>query len=176
MRSVCWRSATRTSPWPPSCKRRNGTSRAYRLSATWIPPLSAVQTLADRVSAFGTLLDQGEERTWVGAPLTVHRRCDEPMFSLCNQIAYNGIMVNGVHRDADGPADHDPFHERSGPVIAPSHWADEPVHTRGTHRRLYVVGDHAAGAKHNYFHQLALTLTPPSSWRTADPDLRSQPR
>ncbi|WP_277051011.1 hypothetical protein [Ruania albidiflava] len=92
-----------------------------------------MQTLVDRLSAFGTLLDQGEERTWVGAPLTVHRRCDEPMFSLCNQIAYNGIMVNGVHRDADGPADHDPFHECSGPVIAPSHWADEPAHTRGTH-------------------------------------------
>src|SRR5699024_2363208 len=113
-------------------KAQRDIARAYRLSATWIPPLASVQTLADRVSVFGTLLDQGEERTWVGAPLTVHRRCDEPMFSLCNQIAYNGIMVNGVHRDADGPAEHDPFHERSGPLIAPSHWADEPAHTRVT--------------------------------------------
>src|SRR5699024_7606641 len=108
-------------------------ARAYRLSSSWIPPLASVQTLADRVSTYGTLLEQGEERTWVSAPLTVHRRCDEPMFTVCNQIAYNGIMVNGVHRDVDGPADGDPFHERSGPVIAPSHWADEPARTRGTH-------------------------------------------
>ena len=59
-----------------------------------------MQSLADRVGKFGTTLGQGDRDMWVSAPLKVHRRCDDPMFSLCNQIAYNGIMVNGVHRGA----------------------------------------------------------------------------
>src|SRR5699024_12392475 len=43
-------------------------------------------------------------------------------------------------------------------------------------RRLYVIGDSDAWAKHNYLHQLAITLTPTSSWRTADTIVRSHPQ
>lgn len=41
----------------------------YSVSPTWIPPRASVQTLADRVTSYGTTLDQGEERIWVSAPL-----------------------------------------------------------------------------------------------------------
>lgn len=107
----------------------------YGVSATWIPPKASVQTLADRVATFGTTLDLGEERVWVSAPLRVHRRCDEPMFTLCNQIAYNGIMVNGVHRDLSNPDKPDRFdgNEASAPLIAASCWAHEPADTPGGH-------------------------------------------
>jgi hypothetical protein len=57
------------------------------------------------------------------------------MFTLCNQIAYNGIMVNGVRRNTDGPNNSDPFggDQHAGPRIAASHWAHEPANTPGTH-------------------------------------------
>lgn len=116
----------------PEKAQRNIASR-YDLSATWIPPRASVQTLADRVTRFGTLLDQGQDKVWVSAPLLVHRRCDDPMFSLCNQIAYNDLMVNGVHRALDDPANPDLFDGPAGPLIAASYWADEPATTAGSH-------------------------------------------
>lgn len=114
-------------------KAQRDIATAYGVSETWIPPQASVQTLADRVSRYGTTLRHGEQRVWVSAPLTVHRRCDDPMFTLCNDIAYNGIMVNGVKRRLDDPDRPDPFDCPSGPVIAPSHRVDEPAVTRGSH-------------------------------------------
>lgn len=105
----------------------------YHLSSTWIPPKASVQTLADRVSKFGTVLPQGDEDLWVSAPLKVHRRCDDPMFSLCNEIAYNNMMINGVSDRAAADAD-DPFVSRGQePDVAWSYWADERAQTSGTH-------------------------------------------
>ena len=106
---------------------------SYGVTATWIPPKASVQTLADRVTTFGTTLDQGEKRVWVSAPLRVHRRCDDPMFTLCNRIAYNDIMVNGVHRQLSDPGQPDRFDSPTAPLIAPSYWADEPASTPGSH-------------------------------------------
>jgi AAA domain len=114
-------------------KAQRDIASSYRVSATWIPPKASVQTLADRVATFGTTLDQGEKRVWVSAPLRVHRRCDNPMFALCNQIAYNGIMVNGVHRVLDDPGEPDRFDSPAAPLIAASHWADEPASRPGSH-------------------------------------------
>lgn len=114
-------------------KAQRDIAATYHVSPTWIPPRASVQTLADRVSPYGTTLRQGEQDVWVSAPLRVHRRCDDPMFSLCNDIAYNGIMVNGVHRTLDDPTKPDRFDAPEGPVVAPSYWADEPAHTAGTH-------------------------------------------
>ena len=108
-------------------KAQRDIAAAYDVSDTWIPPRASVQTLADRVSPHGTRLRHGEETVWVSAPLTVHRRCDDPMFSLFNDIAYNGIMVSGVTRHPDH------FDRPNDPRIPTSRWLDEAATTSGTH-------------------------------------------
>lgn len=63
---------------------------------TWTAPLVSVQSLADRASWFGTTLLHEEGDMWVGSPLRVHRRCQEPMFGISNRIAYDGLMVQAT--------------------------------------------------------------------------------
>lgn len=73
-------------------------ARAFGISDTWKPSRTSVQGLADRTGRWGTLIREGTEHgdneLWVSAPLLVHRRCEEPMFSICNHIAYGGIMTH----------------------------------------------------------------------------------
>lgn len=78
----------------------------------WAPPEMSAQTVADRVSWFGTdiLTDDGD--IWVGSPLRVHRRCENPMFKISNHVAYNGLMVHGTSPGAS------PI----GNVLGESHW------------------------------------------------------
>ncbi|MGH9696566.1 MAG: DEAD/DEAH box helicase [Bryobacteraceae bacterium] len=68
----------------------------FGVEETWLPSKNSVQTLADRVSRFGTWLqsENPDEPLWVGSPLRVHRRCEKPMFEISNEIAYSGQMVN----------------------------------------------------------------------------------
>lgn len=61
----------------------------------WHPSRTSVQKLADNATCLGTTMSTSEGDIWVGAPLRVHRRCDEPMFSISNNIAYEGLMVHG---------------------------------------------------------------------------------
>jgi superfamily I DNA and/or RNA helicase len=78
------------------------------------------------------------------------------MFTLCNQIAYNDIMVNGVHRELDDPGKPDPFDGPTAPLIVPSHWAHEPASSPGSHlqpnqidrleRALAYLKDHGVEA------------------------------
>jgi len=114
-------------------KAQRDIAQAFGVDGEWIPPKASVQTLADRVSPVGTTLRTGAEDVWVSAPLTVHRRCDEPMFGLCNTIAYNDIMVSGVKRTLDDLEKPDLFDAPDGPRIASSRWLDEPARTEGTH-------------------------------------------
>ncbi|ROQ63807.1 AAA domain-containing protein [Rathayibacter sp. PhB152] len=114
-------------------KAQRDIASAFGLDDTWIPPQASVQTLADRVSLHGTTLTQADRQVWVSAPLTVHRRCDDPMFSLCNAIAYDGIMVNGVKRDLTHPEKPDLFDREAGPRVVTSRWIDEAAPTPGTH-------------------------------------------
>ncbi|MGV6987810.1 AAA domain-containing protein [Testudinibacter sp. P80/BLE/0925] len=53
------------------------------------PHKISVQYLADMANQYGVSLDDD----WLGCPLRVHRRCVDPMFSIANQIAYQGKMV-----------------------------------------------------------------------------------
>src|SRR5690606_12179517 len=55
----------------------------FKVEDRWLPARASVQSLADSVTPLGTLLERGEgEPLWVGAPLRVHRRCDDPMFTV----------------------------------------------------------------------------------------------
>lgn len=75
----------------------------------------------------------GGEDVWVSAPLRVHRRCDDPMFSISNHLAYEGIMVKGFRSRIDDPDVTGCFDLPDGCNIFPSFWADEPATTSGTH-------------------------------------------
>ena len=35
------------------------------------------------------------DASWIGIPLWVHRRCQDPMFSISNKISYDNLMVQG---------------------------------------------------------------------------------
>lgn len=70
--------------------------RYCQVTETWVPGTTSVQQLADRVSILGTYLQGLEEPVWIGAPLRVHRRCDQPMFKISNEVAYSGQMVFGT--------------------------------------------------------------------------------
>jgi hypothetical protein len=77
----------------------------HQVAEEWAPDGTSVQRVADRLARHGTYLAEpdGESTVWVGAPLRVHRRCDHPIFSVANTIAYGGdLMVYGT-------ADRDPF-------------------------------------------------------------------
>lgn len=78
----------------------------------WSAPLNSVQSLADRASWFGTTLRHEAGDTWVGSPLRVHRRCEEPMFGISNNIAYDGLMVQATPESPSGIGD----------VLGPSGW------------------------------------------------------
>lgn len=100
--------------------------RAFGVSDTWVPSRTSVQALADRTGMWGTYIQPLEAAdrygtpqppVWVSTPLRVHRRCDEPMFSICNQIAYGGIMIQGKDCACN--------------ELPPSCWIDVPDPTRG---------------------------------------------
>ncbi|WP_400260967.1 AAA domain-containing protein [Sphingobacterium sp. SG20118] len=69
----------------------------------WSPCKTSVQQLADRVSLAGTYMQVGnsEEKIWTGFPLRTHRRCDEPMFSIANHIAYGNQMVKAIKTNSE---------------------------------------------------------------------------
>ncbi|MDI2127053.1 DEAD/DEAH box helicase [Yinghuangia seranimata] len=73
----------------------------YGVGAEWMPSVTSAQRVADRTNQWGTsLTDRGphgeDSEVWVGAPLRVHRRCENPMFDVCNDLAYEGLMVYGT--------------------------------------------------------------------------------
>jgi hypothetical protein len=80
----------------------------------WAAPQISAQTLADQASWFGTAIRRPDGDLWVGCPLRVHRRCEEPMFSIANQVAYGGLMVQAT------PAGKG----RIGDILGASAWFD----------------------------------------------------
>ncbi|WP_341793461.1 MULTISPECIES: AAA domain-containing protein [unclassified Rickettsia] len=58
----------------------------------WSPSKVSAQHLADRNSLYQTKYND----VTVGFPLLVHRRCQNPMFDICNKIAYDNKMIFAV--------------------------------------------------------------------------------
>lgn len=71
----------------------------------------SVQGFADRLNNVGTTYADGEQKTWVGCPLVVHRRCISPMFELSNALSYNYMMKQQTA--LPGPEKEDKFCRRS---------------------------------------------------------------
>ncbi|MEC3974289.1 caspase, EACC1-associated type [Amycolatopsis sp. H20-H5] len=84
----------------------------------WSASRTSVQRLADRVTPLGTWLPGADGKTWVGAPLMVHRRCDQPMFGIANDIAYDGLMIHAIV-----PTHAASFAEKY-PTLPESKWID----------------------------------------------------
>jgi len=62
----------------------------------WSPIQASAQTVADRTMILGAYIGEAstpENGVWTGLPLRAHRRCVDPMFSVANEIAYCGQMV-----------------------------------------------------------------------------------
>jgi hypothetical protein len=92
--------------------------KEFGVDEQWLTSRTSVQRLADRLTPLGTRLPADGDTTWVGVPLTVHRRCDQPMFDLVNAIAYDGLMINGT-----GDAARARFNARY-PTLPESKWID----------------------------------------------------
>lgn len=68
----------------------------YNISERLLSKGASVQSVADHANYYGFWKKDstGErQKTWIGIPLWVHRRCLKPMFTVANQIAYNNKMV-----------------------------------------------------------------------------------
>jgi hypothetical protein len=87
---------------------------------------ASVQRLADRVMPWGGL--RGDDDLWVGVPMNVHRRCEPPIFTLVNAIAYGGRMVNATEPRPAHPG-----------LWVESCWLDVPV--GGSHNAGGRAGD-----------------------------------
>lgn len=74
----------------------NALIKYYNVGENWSVLEESVQTLSDRVNTYGTYINKSGNNQWVGCPLRVHRRCLEPMFSVANDIAYDGLMIQAT--------------------------------------------------------------------------------
>ncbi|WP_018682882.1 caspase, EACC1-associated type [Actinokineospora enzanensis] len=110
-------------PFPAEQAIRN----EFGVAPEWLTGPSSVQQLADRVTRWGTTLHGEDEDIWVGAPLTVHRRCQEPMFGIANDIAYDGTMIHAA--DPRGAAAFDARY----PSLPASKWIDVVGESAGRH-------------------------------------------
>ena len=52
---------------------------------------TSLQACADKTQKIGAYIG----KKWVGSPLIVHRRCDNPMFNIANETTYDNAMVWG---------------------------------------------------------------------------------
>lgn len=97
------------------------------ISRAWNSCQFSAQQIADRNNIWGTYLGVGEHRIWVGAPLRVHRRCQNPMFTISNRIAYDGTMIYGKDKthyvsNIETMIGKSSWFDVAGEPIKDSHW------------------------------------------------------
>ncbi len=91
------------------------------------PHQTSAQEIADAANPLGVTLRQQGGDKWLGSPLRVHRRCQEPMFSIANTVAYDGRMIQAtVNADRPGGS-------IGGLDPGPSSWIDLAGETKGRH-------------------------------------------
>ena len=78
----------------------------------WAAPKASAQTLADSGSLYQGWIERSDGAVRIGAPLLVHRRCEQPMFGISNTISYARLMVRAT-RDRSS---------RIRDVLGPSRW------------------------------------------------------
>ncbi|MGN0485256.1 MAG: DEAD/DEAH box helicase [Lachnospiraceae bacterium] len=72
-------------------------SKHFGVTEKYLSDSASAQTLVDAASSYGFYREPDkEEESWIGIPLWVHRRCQDPMFTISNHISYNGLMVQGM--------------------------------------------------------------------------------
>jgi hypothetical protein len=114
---------------PPEIEGRlRGT---FGVAAQWQPSATSAQGLADRRNQWGTAIRAEDGPVWVGSPLRVHRRCEEPMFGASNAIAYAGLMVHGT-RSVPFPGGPYPEYPRSSWVDVASQAEGKWVPAQGS--------------------------------------------
>ncbi|GAB3622818.1 hypothetical protein GCM10027418_09000 [Mariniluteicoccus endophyticus] len=91
-------------------------AREHGVPRVSLPSTTSAQEVADAANPWGTHLGTGDARLWVGTPLRVHRRCEDPMFTISNEVAYGGLMVHAL-----------PPGSRSASNLPPSHWLHVPA-------------------------------------------------
>lgn len=84
----------------------------------WAAPRASTQTLADAISSLMARIGGGVDTREIGLPLLVHRRCQNPMFSISNEIAYGGLMVHAAGDSAS------PIADALSPWLTGSTWVD----------------------------------------------------
>lgn len=89
----------------------------FGASETWLPAHASAQSIADRLNRWGTTLNSSDGPIWVGAPLRVHRRCKDPMFTVVNEIAYAGTMVHGGNPKPQDPLRPSQWLDVTGPAV-----------------------------------------------------------
>jgi hypothetical protein len=77
-------------------------------------PDASAQTLADLATPYFAEFTGKYGSRFVGVPLLVHRRCEEPMFGISNAIAYDDLMVQAKRPSASSIRD----------LLGPSRWID----------------------------------------------------
>ncbi|PTU87980.1 ATPase [Staphylococcus pasteuri] len=81
--------------------------KSYNIPERLLSKEASVQSVADYANQYGFWKDdpsEEQQKTWIGIPLWVHRRCLNPMFTIANQIAYNNKMVLPEYMKKPGKA------------------------------------------------------------------------
>ncbi|MDM8213570.1 AAA domain-containing protein [Enterococcus hirae] len=64
----------------------------FEVDEAFVSADASTQTIVDAAGQYGF---QKTKEEWIGIPLWVHRRSDDPMFTISNEISYHGLMVQG---------------------------------------------------------------------------------